>query len=67
MLDYQIITDDRGKVLACLAYCTLDLAMRTAAEYKRVLGVCTFRNTVRCAVAPTVGTVLPEFCRAVQA
>ena len=67
MLDYQIVTDDTGKVLAVLSYCTLTLAQEIARQYARVLGIRTCRNTVRASVAPQVGARLPEYSRAVEA
>lgn len=63
MLDYQVISDERGKVLAVLAYCTLAFGQEVARQYSRVLAFPVYRNTYRCAVAPAVGTVLPELTR----
>lgn len=62
-MDFQVISDETGKILAVLSYCTLDFAMRIAAEYKRVLGTPTYRNTMRCQIAPVVGFRLPELVR----
>lgn len=66
-MDFQVISDETGKVLAVLSFCTLDCAMRIATEYKRVLGVPTYRNTMRLREgAPVVGSRLPELVREVR-
>lgn len=66
MLDYQVISDETGHVLAVLAYATLDFGQKVAANYARVLAVRTYRNTMRAHVPPTVGTHLPELVREVR-
>lgn len=63
MLDYQVLSEASGKVLAVLSYATLSLGQEVARQYERVLGVPVYRNTMRCAVAPQVGAVLPELTR----
>lgn len=62
-MDYQIISDDTGRVLAVLSYATLALGQEVARQYSRVLGFTTYRNTMRCQTAPTVGSRLPELSR----
>jgi hypothetical protein len=64
-MDFQVISDETGRVLAVLAYATLTLGQQVAAQYSRVLGVRTYRNTMRCLLAPRVGSRLPELVREV--
>jgi hypothetical protein len=65
-MDYQIISDETGKVLAVLSYATLALAQEVARQYSRVLGVPCYRNTMRCRFAPVIGAVLPELVREIR-
>ena len=65
-MDFQVISDETGKVLAVLSYATLDFGQKVAANYGRVLGVPTYRNTMRCQMAPVVGSRLPELVREVR-
>lgn len=60
MLNYQIITDATGKILAVLSYCTVTLAQKAAREYARVLGCNTYRLVMRVTDPPQVGTTLPQ-------
>lgn len=63
MLNFQILSEASGKILAVLSYCTLAHAQRIAAEYERILGVPVYRTTICAMRAPQVGTVLPELVR----
>lgn len=63
MLNYQILSDETGKVLAVLSYCTLSLGQEVARQYERVLGTPVYRNTFRTNTPPAVGTRLPELVR----
>lgn len=61
-MDYQIITDDAGKVLAVLGYSTLALAQEVARVYARILGCATYRATytfVSHPAEPKIGSTLP--------
>lgn len=63
-MEFQIITNESGKVLAVLSYCTLSLAQEVARRYARVLGCATYRFThYGESTLPKIGEVRETFVR----